>query len=241
MSVGFALAERMLAAEFGDDLVDHHTYVIAGDGCLMEGVSHEAIDLAGHLKLNKLIVLFDDNGITIDGHTDLATSVDQVARFKAAGWNAERVDGLDQEEVAAAIERAQQLRQAVDDRLQDHHRLWRADQGRQPRLAWLGARRDRRSPAPARSSAGPIRPSRSRTTSPPPGTTPPSSWVGEREAWEARFAALDHDVKSEFKRRFDRRCCPAISRRRSRPTSAASPTPSRRSPPASPPRWRSTC
>jgi len=106
MSVGFALAERMLAAEFGDDLVDHYTYVIAGDGCLMEGVSHEAIDLAGHLKLNKLIVLWDDNRITIDGHTDLATSVDQIARFKAFGWNAEHVDGFDQEAVAAAIERA---------------------------------------------------------------------------------------------------------------------------------------
>ncbi|MBN9059909.1 MAG: transketolase, partial [Rhizobiales bacterium] len=106
MSVGFALAERMLNAEYGDGLVDHYTYVIAGDGCLMEGVSHEAIDLAGHLKLNKLIVLFDDNGITIDGHTDLSTSVDQVARFKASGWNAERVDGLDPEAVAAAIERA---------------------------------------------------------------------------------------------------------------------------------------
>ncbi|MBB5752623.1 transketolase [Prosthecomicrobium pneumaticum] len=106
MSVGFALAERMLAAEFGEEIVDHYTYVIAGDGCLMEGVSHEAIDLAGHLRLAKLIVLFDDNGITIDGHTDLSTSVDQVARFQASGWHAERVDGLDPEAVAAAIERA---------------------------------------------------------------------------------------------------------------------------------------
>ena len=106
MSVGFALAERMLNAEYGNDLVDHYTYVIAGDGCLMEGVSHEAIDLAGHLKLNKLIVLFDDNNITIDGRADLSTSIDQVARFKASGWNAERVDGLDPEAVAAAIERA---------------------------------------------------------------------------------------------------------------------------------------
>ncbi len=106
-AVGFALAERMLNARFGDELVDHRTYVIAGDGCLMEGISHEAIDLAGHLKLNKLIVLFDDNGISIDGKTSLATSMDQVARFKAAGWNAEQVDGHDPDAVKAALERAQ--------------------------------------------------------------------------------------------------------------------------------------
>ncbi|MFD2236745.1 transketolase [Aureimonas populi] len=106
-AVGFALAERMMNARFGDDLVDHKTYAIVGDGCLMEGISHEAIDLAGHLKLNKLIVLFDDNGISIDGKTSLATSMDQVARFKAAGWNAEHVDGHKPDEVKAALERAQ--------------------------------------------------------------------------------------------------------------------------------------
>ncbi|MCQ8781830.1 transketolase [Mangrovibrevibacter kandeliae] len=106
-AVGMALAERMHNARFGDDLVDHRTYVIAGDGCLMEGISHEAIDLAGHLKLNKLVVLFDDNGISIDGKTSLATSMDQVARFKAAGWNAVHVDGHDQEAVRAALEEAQ--------------------------------------------------------------------------------------------------------------------------------------
>ena len=77
-AVGMALAERMQNARFGDGLVDHHTYVMAGDGCLMEGLSHEAIDLAGHLKLSRLIVLFDDNGISIDGPTSLATSMDQL-------------------------------------------------------------------------------------------------------------------------------------------------------------------
>jgi transketolase len=101
-----ALAERMLAARFGSELVDHHTYAIAGDGCLMEGISHEAISLAGHLKLNKLIVLFDDNSITIDGPTSLSVSDDQVARFKAAGWATQRVDGHDPEAVAKAIEAA---------------------------------------------------------------------------------------------------------------------------------------
>ncbi len=105
-SVGFALAERILNAEFGDDLVDHFTYVIASDGDLMEGISHEAISIAGHMKLNKLIVLFDDNNISIDGELHLAESGDQVARFKAAGWNAERIDGHNPKEIAAAIERA---------------------------------------------------------------------------------------------------------------------------------------
>src|SRR5690349_6738156 len=104
-AVGMALAERLLAARFGE-AVDHHTYVIAGDGCLMEGISHEAISLAGHLRLNRLIVLFDDNEISIDGATSLSCSDDQVARFKAAGWSARRIDGHDPDAIAAAIERA---------------------------------------------------------------------------------------------------------------------------------------
>jgi transketolase len=106
-SVGFALAERLLAAEFGEDIVDHHTYVLCSDGDLMEGVSHEALALAGHLKLKKLIFLYDDNGITIDGPITLTDNVDQVARFKAHGWNAVHVDGHDQKAIAAAITRAQ--------------------------------------------------------------------------------------------------------------------------------------
>jgi transketolase len=106
-SVGFALAERLLAAEFGEDIVDHHTYVLCSDGDLMEGVSHEALALAGHLKLNKLIFLYDDNGITIDGPITLSDNVDQVARFKAHGWNAVHVDGHDQKAIAAAIIQAQ--------------------------------------------------------------------------------------------------------------------------------------
>jgi transketolase len=106
-SVGTALAERLLAAEFGEDIVDHYTYVLCSDGDLMEGVSHEALALAGHLKLSKLIFLYDDNGITIDGPITLADNVDQVARFKAHGWNAEHVDGHDQKAIAEAITRAQ--------------------------------------------------------------------------------------------------------------------------------------
>ena len=106
-SVGFALAEKMLAAEYGKKIVDHHTYVLASDGDLMEGVSQEAIAMAGHWKLNKLIVLYDDNGISIDGPLSLADSVDQVKRFKSAGWQAELIDGQDQQAIAAAITRAQ--------------------------------------------------------------------------------------------------------------------------------------
>ncbi|THD81347.1 transketolase [Aliigemmobacter aestuarii] len=105
-AVGMALAERMMNARFGDDLVDHWTWVIAGDGCLMEGISHEAIDMAGHLGLGRLIVFWDDNGITIDGSTDLSTSTDQRARFAAAGWHVQAVDGHDMAAVAAAITEA---------------------------------------------------------------------------------------------------------------------------------------
>jgi len=105
-SVGMALAERMLAAEFGDDIVDHKTFVLCSDGDLMEGVSQEAIALAGHLRLNRLIFLYDDNSVSIDGPTSLADSTDQVARFKASGWNATHVDGMDPEAVARAIDAA---------------------------------------------------------------------------------------------------------------------------------------
>ena len=106
-AVGMAIAERHLAAEFGADVVDHKTYVLASDGDLMEGISQEAIALAGHLKLNRLIVLFDDNGISIDGPLSLSDSVDQVKRFEAAGWTASRVDGHDPAAIAAALEKEQ--------------------------------------------------------------------------------------------------------------------------------------
>ncbi len=104
-SVGMALAERMLAAHF-DGLVDHHTYVLASDGDLMEGVSQEAIGIAGHLRLSKLIVLWDNNGISIDGKLSLADSVDQVARFRAAGWKASHIDGHDPKAILRALRAA---------------------------------------------------------------------------------------------------------------------------------------
>ena len=106
-SVGFAMSEKWLAARCSDELVNHYTYVIAGDGCLMEGVSQEAISLAGHLELDKLIVLWDDNQITIDGKTELSTSDDQRQRFEAAGWHVQAVDGHDQaQEVCGGATRA---------------------------------------------------------------------------------------------------------------------------------------
>src|SRR3954464_1237935 len=101
-AVGMAMAEAHLAARFGEGLVDHRTWVIAGDGCLMEGVSHEAISLAGRLKLNKLTVLFDNNDVTIDGVATISETGDQLMRFKAAGWAVKAVDGHNHGKIAAA-------------------------------------------------------------------------------------------------------------------------------------------
>lgn len=106
MAVGMALGERMMNARFGDDIVDHYTYVLAGDGCLMEGISQEAISFAGHMKLNRMIVLWDNNNITIDGTVGLADSTDQVMRFKACGWNVIEIDGHNFEQIEAAITKA---------------------------------------------------------------------------------------------------------------------------------------
>ncbi len=106
MAVGMALAERHLNAQFGDDLVDHRTWVVAGDGCLMEGINHEAIGLAGHLKLSRMIVLWDNNHITIDGSTDLSTSEDILARYQASGWHTESCDGHHVGEIERAIDAA---------------------------------------------------------------------------------------------------------------------------------------
>ena len=105
-SVGFALGERIMNARYGNDVVDHFTYVIAGDGCLMEGISQEAISMAGHMKLSKLIVLFDDNGISIDGPTSLSTSEDHTKRFEAAGWDVQEIDGHNPAAIEAAIAKA---------------------------------------------------------------------------------------------------------------------------------------
>ena len=147
-----AIAERKLRDEFGADLVNHHTYVLCGDGCLMEGISQEAIALAGHLKLDRLVVFWDNNGISIDGPVSLADSTDQIARFRAVHWHTIEIDGHDPDAIAAAIEEATAVRPADDDRLQDHHRLRRAAQGGHRQGARLAPRRrgDRRDPRGAR-------------------------------------------------------------------------------------------
>ena len=105
-AVGMALAERMSNAKFGKNLVDHFTYVMVGDGCLQEGISHESIEFAGHLKLAKLIVLWDNNSISIDGNTNLSNSSNQIARFKASGWHTQSVDGHNFDQISKAIENA---------------------------------------------------------------------------------------------------------------------------------------
>ena len=156
-AVGMALAERMLAARFGADLVDHYTYVIAGDGCLQEGISHEAIDLAGHLRLGRLIVFWDDNSISIDGPTSLSTSMDQPARFAAAGWHVHagrrpRPGGRRRGDRGRAA-----LRPAVADRLPDGDRQGRAQPAGLGEDAWRAARRRPRSPRPAQNIGWPHR------------------------------------------------------------------------------------
>ena len=108
---GMALAERMLSERFGSEIVDHYTYVIAGDGCLMEGISHEAASFAGHLRLGKLVVVFDDNGISIDGSTQLAVNDNQLMRFEACGWHVSECDGLDPDAIEKAIKQAREAQE----------------------------------------------------------------------------------------------------------------------------------
>ena len=135
-AVGMALAEKMVAARYGSDIADHFTYVISGDGCLMEGISHEAISLAGHHRLNKLILLWDDNDITIDGSVGVSSSDDQLMRFKSVGWDTVRVDGHDTEAVAAAIEAAQKSPQPSLIACKTIHRTLRcARDGRAPAMS----------------------------------------------------------------------------------------------------------
>ena len=109
-AVGMALSEKLLSSRFGSNLVNHYTYVIAGDGCLQEGISHEAIEFSGHLKLSKLVVLWDDNNISIDGSTNLSNSANQISRFKAAGWHTQAIDGHNHNEIEKALINAKKSR-----------------------------------------------------------------------------------------------------------------------------------
>jgi len=199
-AVGMAIAERHLAAVFGADVVDHTTYVLVSDGDLMEGISQEAIALAGHLKLNKLIVLFDDNGISIDGPLSLADSVDQVKRFEAAGWAACRIDGHDPEQIAAALEAAKKSARPslIACRTVIGYGAPTKAGSEKSHGSALGAAEI----AGAREKLG---------WSAPPFETPaailaPWRAAGARGkpvrlAWEMRLAALDPNARAEFERR----------------------------------------
>ena len=199
-AVGMALAERMLNAEYGDDLVDHHTYVLVGDGCLMEGISQEAIALAGPLRLAKLIVFWDNNNISIDGPISLADSTDQVARFKASGWEAVHIDGHDPEAIAGAIETAKT-----------------ADR---PTLIACKTTIGFGAPTKAgtnKAHGSPLGAEEIATTRKALGWTAEAfvvpadildAWreagrrsAGEREAWSRRLAGADEKMRSEFERR----------------------------------------
>ncbi|MGQ0665361.1 MAG: transketolase [Pseudomonadota bacterium] len=198
-AVGMALAERLLAARFGAPVVDHATYVIAGDGCLMEGISHEAASLAGHLRLHKLIVLFDDNGVSIDGPTSLAVSDDQPARFRALGWNAVAIDGHDPEAVAGAL--AEARRSERPSLIACRTTIAYGAPTKAGTAAAHGAPLGAHEIAGARARLG---------WSPPPFVVPEQVLAGWREvgrrgaaaraAWRRRLAALSGDRRAEFKR-----------------------------------------
>jgi transketolase len=209
-AVGMAIAERHLAAVFGSDLVNHHTYALVGDGCLMEGISQEALTLAGHLKLAKLIVLFDDNGVSIDGPVTLADSTDQPARFAASGWAVARVDGHDPEAVAGEIAKAQ-------------------DSDRPTLIACrtiigFGAPKKQGTAAVHGSPLGAAELAAARERlgwRHPPFEIPTElleAWravgrrsAGERQAWERRLAAVDPAVRAEFQRRMRGDLPPALA------------------------------
>ncbi|WP_238370625.1 transketolase [Heliomarina baculiformis] len=197
-SVGFAIAEEVQRAQYGRKVVDHHTYAIAGDGCLMEGVSQEAITLAGRLELGKLIVFWDNNNITIDGTVDIADATDQPARFKASGWQVIEIDGHDPEAIDAAITKAKSSRKPSMIACKTHIALGHAAQDTSK---GHGALTDGEQMAAAKSAYG-------WTTGPfeVPAETK-SAWeeIGKRGAsahaeWKERFSALSERKQNEFNR-----------------------------------------
>lgn len=197
-SVGFAIAEEILRAQYGRKLVDHHTYVIAGDGCLMEGVSQEAIGIAGRHNLGKLIVFWDDNNITIDGTVELSDKTNQVQRFKASGWHVQEIDGHDPEAIDAAIVAAKKskkpsmiackthiaLGHAAQDTSKGHGALTDADQAKAAKEIWGWTGGEYEVPAEIKSQWEAIG----------------SRGVSEREAWETRFAEASTQKQAKFNR-----------------------------------------
>jgi len=197
-SVGFAIAEEVQRARFGRKVVDHHTYVIAGDGCLMEGVSQEAISLAGRLRLGKLIVFWDNNGITIDGTVDMADATNQPARFRASGWQVIEIDGHDPEAIDAAITKAKGSRKptmiackthialghAAQDTSKGHGALTNAEQGDAAKTAWGWTSAPFVIPEDIKSGWEAIG----------------KRGADERAAWEARLAELPERRQNSFRR-----------------------------------------
>ncbi|QTN35429.1 transketolase [Cognatishimia activa] len=197
-SVGFAIAEEILRAQYGKKLVDHHTYVIAGDGCLMEGVSQEAIGIAGRHNLGKLIVFWDNNNITIDGTVELSDKTNQVQRFKASGWHVQEIDGHDPEAIDAAIIAAKKskkpsmiackthiaLGHAAQDTSKGHGALTDADQAKAAKEIWGWTGGEYEVPAEIKSQWEAIG----------------ARGVSEREAWEARFAEASTQKQAKFNR-----------------------------------------
>ena len=200
--VGMAVAERLLREQYGSEVSDHRTFVVAGDGCLMEGISHEAISLAGHLGLDRLIVLFDDNHISIDGGTDLAVSDDQLARFSASNWHAIAVDGHDHVEIEAAI--AEAINAGRPSIVACRTTIGFGAPNKQGTSAVHGAALGEEEIAATREQLGWVA---------PPFEIPApilESWrqCGERgkeprTAWEARVAALPESVREEFVARLE--------------------------------------
>ncbi|WP_300441402.1 transketolase [uncultured Mameliella sp.] len=200
-SVGFAIAEEALRARFGKKLVDHNTYVIAGDGCLMEGVSQEALGLAGRYELGHLIVFWDNNDITIDGKVSLSDRTDQVARFKASGWHVQEIDGHDPEAIDAAIVAAKKTSQpsmiackthialghAAQDTSKGHGALTNADQNEAAKAAWGWTSGAFDIPAEIKSWWEEVG----------------SRGAAERAAWEGRFAETSAARQKEFTRVMD--------------------------------------
>ncbi|WP_373028867.1 transketolase [Sulfitobacter sp.] len=197
-SVGFAMAEEIQRAQYGKKIVDHFTYVIAGDGCLMEGISHEAIALAGRHKLGKLIVMWDNNNITIDGPVTLSDTVDQVARFKAAGWHVVEIDGHNPAEIDAALTEARAsdlpsmiackthiaLGHAAQDTSKGHGALTDADQMAAAKAAYGWTTGPFEVPADVKSAWEAIG----------------SRGAQTRKDWEERFDAMSRTKREEFNR-----------------------------------------
>ncbi|WP_116598604.1 transketolase [Primorskyibacter marinus] len=197
-SVGFAIAEESLRARFGKKVVDHYTYVIAGDGCLMEGISHEAIGLAGRQQLSRLVVFWDNNNITIDGKVDLSDRTDQVARFEAAGWHVQEIDGHDPQAIDAAITAAKKadapsmiackthiaLGHAAQDTSKGHGALTDADQMAAAKEAYGWTSGPFEVPADIKTQWEEIG----------------SRGAADRAEWQSRFDALSEQRRKEFTR-----------------------------------------